>query len=124
MSLVLVALGGAAGALSRYVLETWVAARVPSPFPFGTMVVNVSGAFALGLLFALTVEHDVLPASLRLPVMIGFIGAYTTFSTLMLDTWRLVEGGLPWLAVANAVGSVVVGLVMLIAGLAVGRALA
>jgi CrcB protein len=55
--------------------------------------------------------------------MVGFLGAYTTFSTLMLDSWRLIEDGLPFLAVANLVGSVALGLVAVVAGLWVGRAL-
>ena len=123
MPLVLIAIGGAAGAVSRYVVDTWVSERAASSFPWGTFVVNVSGSFVLGALFVLAIERNVLPADIRLPVLVGFVGAYTTFSTLMLESWRLVEGGATLLALANLVGSVVVGMVALVLGLAVGRAL-
>jgi len=121
--IVLVALGGAAGAVARYVIDGVVAQRVVGAFPWGTLVVNISGALILGLLFALGIERGVLPASIRAPVMIGFVGAYTTFSTLMLESWRLWEDGAVGLAVANAAGSTVLGLVAVFVGLTIGRAL-
>ena len=124
MSLLFIAIGGAAGAVCRYAVDRWVTTSLGAPFPWGTFVVNMSGAFVLGLLFALAIERDVLPADIRLPVMVGFLGAYTTFSTLMLESWLLVEGGAAALAVANTLGSIVVGGVALVAGLALGRVLA
>jgi CrcB protein len=86
-------------------------------------LVNVSGSFVLGLVFALTVERGVLPAEVRAPVMIGFLGAYTTFSTWMLETWRLVELGSYTEAALNLGGSILLGAVALVLGLALGRAL-
>jgi CrcB protein len=121
--LILIALGGAAGAVARYVLDSAVSERWPSAFPWGTLAVNLSGTLILGFLFALTIERGVLPASSRAPLMIGFLGAYTTFSTLMLESWRLVEDGAVGIAVANIVGSCVLGLVAVFIGLAIGRAL-
>ena len=82
MPFVLIALGGAAGTLGRYLVDAWVTERTVSAFPWGTFVVNMSGSFVLGLLFALAIDRDVLPSDIRLPVMVGFVGAYTTFSTL------------------------------------------
>jgi CrcB protein len=76
----------------------------------------------LGLVFALAIERGVLPSGIRAPVMIGFIGAYTTFSTLMLESWRLFEDGAIMLAFVNVVGSSVLGLAALFAGLTLGRA--
>jgi CrcB protein len=122
LSLLLIAIGGAAGAVSRYAVDTWVSERAASAFPWGTFVVNTTGSFVLGLLFALAIDRALLPADVRLPVMVGFVGAYTTFSTLMLETWRLVEGGAMLLALANLAASVVVGLIALVLGLAAGRA--
>lgn len=122
MPLVLVALGGAAGATARYLLDGWVAQRAAGAFPWGTFVVNLSGSFVLGVVFALAVERGVLPASIRGPVMVGFIGAYTTFSTLMLESWRLFEDGAITLAFVNVVGSSMLGLAALFAGLTLGRA--
>ena len=78
----------------------------------------------LGLLAALIIDRGVLPADLRAPLLVGFLGAYTTFSTLMLDSWRLIEDGLPVLALANLAGSMVLGLVAVVGGLWLGRALA
>jgi CrcB protein len=123
MPLVLIAVGGAAGAVARYVVDGWVAERAAGAFPWGTLVVNASGSFVLGVLFALAIERDVMPADVRGPLMIGFLGAYTTFSTLMLESWRLWEDGAVGIALANVLGSVVVGLVAVVAGLTLGRAL-
>ena len=124
MPIVLIAVGGAAGAVARYLVDTTISQRWPSAFPWGTLAVNLSGSLVLGVLFALTVERGVLPASSRAPVMIGFIGAYTTFSTFMLESWRLVEDGAVGLAVANIVGSCLLGLVAVFIGLAIGRGIA
>ncbi|MDE3113368.1 MAG: fluoride efflux transporter CrcB [Chloroflexota bacterium] len=120
MTVLLVGLGGFGGAVLRYVVDGWIAGR-GSAFPFGTLAVNVTGSLALGLLFALTIERAVVPASVRAPVMVGFIGAYTTFSTYMLESWRLLEDGSWTLAITNLVGSVILGLVSVAAGLALGR---
>jgi CrcB protein len=123
MTWVLIAIGGAAGAVSRYALDTWVIARVGQAFPLGTMIINVSGSFALGLLAALAVERTGVAVEWRAALGVGFLGAYTTFSTWMLQTWSLVEQG-AWVGVAiNLAGSVLFGLVAVVAGLAVGRAL-
>ena len=124
LSFLFIAVGGAAGAVSRYVVDTWVSEQTMSSFPWGTFVVNISGSFVLGLLSAMAIDRSVLPADIRLPVLVGFVGAYTTFSTLMLETWRLVESGSNALAIANIVGSGMLGIVALVLGLVVGRAIA
>ena len=121
MTLALIAAGGAVGAVSRYLIDSAILDRFAGAFPIGILVVNVSGAFAVGLLAALIVDRGVLPADLRAPLMVGFLGAYTTFSTLMVDSWRLIEDGLPLLALGNLVGSVAIGLVAVVAGLWLGR---
>jgi fluoride exporter len=123
MPLVLIGVGGAVGAVARYLVDSWVAQRTAAAFPWGTLAVNVSGSFVLGIIFALVVERDFLPAQSRLPLMVGFVGAYTTFSTLMLESWRLVDGGAIGLALANVVGSSVLGLTAVVVGLVIGRAL-
>ena len=122
MPLVLIAVGGATGAVSRFLVDTFVAERVGGAFPGAPSWSMLPGSFVLGLLFALAIERTELPAEIRGPVMIGFLGAYTTFSTLMLESWRLVEDGAVLLAAANLVGSSVVGIVAVVAGLALGRA--
>lgn len=121
MPLLLIGLGGFAGAIARYLVDGLVSERTSGAFPFGTLVINASGSFLLGLLFAMTAERAILPAEIRGPVLIGFIGAYTTFSTFMLESWRLIETGAMGLAALNLAGSTVLGLVAMVAGLAIGR---
>jgi CrcB protein len=123
VTILMIALGGAMGAVSRYALQGWVDGLTGGRLPWGTFVVNVSGSFLLGVVFALAIDRAVLSPDVRVPVTIGFISSYTTFSTLMLESWRLIELGDIVLAIANLVGSVVVGLIALVGGLVVGRAL-
>ena len=124
VTVLFVGIGGFFGAIARYLIDGWVLERTGAVFPWGTLVVNVSGAFVLGGLFALSVERGVLPAEIRAPVLIGFIGAYTTFSTLALESWRLIEDGSYLLGAANLAGSMVIGIVAVVAGLMAGRAFA
>jgi CrcB protein len=121
VTLLLVGAGGFFGAISRYLVDGWVSTTTGGGFPWGTLVVNVSGSFVLGLLFAASAERGVIPAEIRAPILIGFIGAYTTFSTLTLESWRLVEDGSYALAIANMGGSLALGLAAVVAGLAIGR---
>lgn len=121
MPYLLIGVGGFAGAIARYVVDGFVTDRTGGGFPWGTLAVNASGSFILGLLFALTAERAILPADIRAPVMIGFIGAYTTFSTYMLESWNLIESGSYGAAIGNIGGSIVIGLAMVSLGLLVGR---
>ncbi len=123
MIYLLIALGGAAGAVSRYAVDDTVSRWYGGTFPLGTLVINVTGSFVLGVLFALVVERSALPSDVRAPVMIGFIGAYTTFSTWMLESARLMEGDQWMFAAVNLGGSVILGLVAVFAGLGMGRVL-
>jgi CrcB protein len=120
----LVALGiaGALGALARYGVEGWVSQRTGGGFPIGTFVVNISGAFLLGFLFTLLTERLALAPWLRSAITIGFLGAYTTFSTLSFETFRLAEEGEVLLALANMLGSVTAGFVAVYLGVVLGRA--
>lgn len=120
----LIALGiaGAFGALARYGVEGWVSQRAGSAFPWGTFVVNISGAFLLGFLFTLLTERLALAPWLRSAVTIGFLGAYTTFSTLSFETFRLAEDGEILVALANMLGSVTAGFVAVYLGVVLGRA--
>lgn len=123
MPILLIGLGGFAGAIARYLVDGVVAERATGTLPWGTLVVNASGSFVLGLLFALSADRSILPAEIRAPVFIGFIGAYTTFSTFMLESWHLVESGAVGPAIVNLAGSLAIGMAALVAGLTIGRAL-
>jgi CrcB protein len=121
MPYVAVAVGGAFGAVARFAIDGWVSERTGGLFPWGTLLINVSGAFLLGLLATLAIDRSVLSPEIRPVAMIGFLGAYTTFSTWMLDCWRLMQEGAWALAAANLVGSVLLGLVAVGLGVALGR---
>lgn len=122
MTVVGIGVAGALGALARYGLEGAVSRRWPGAFPWGTFVVNVSGAFALGLVFVLLTEKVTVDPWLRSALTIGFLGAYTTFSTLSFESYRLIEDGAVGLALANTLGSLAAGLVAVYLGVVTGRA--
>jgi fluoride exporter len=83
---------GALGAAARYLLDRTIATRQTSPFPLGTLAINITGSSALGLLFGLAAAHQV-PSSVVTLAGTGFLGAYTTFSTFTFETVRLLEDG-------------------------------
>ena len=118
----LIAAFGAAGAVSRYAVDGWVSDATHGQFPWGTLVVNLAGAFALGVVVAITTERMVVGANFRIALGIGFLGSFTTFSTYAYETIRLAEDGALSLAFLNAAGMVALGLLAAAAGLAVGRA--
>jgi len=118
-----IAIAGALGALARYGLEGAVSRRSPGAFPVGTFVVNVTGAFVLGFVFTLMTERLETAPWLRSTVTIGFLGAYTTFSTLAFESYRLGEDGAWALAAANVLGSMAAGLSAVYLGIVAGRAL-
>ena len=97
-----IAVGGAAGALARHGVSTAIAAAFGSRFPLGTLVVNVAGSFAMGWLYALFAERMHVTPEMRLLVMTGLLGAFTTFSTFSVETLALIQSG-RWLAGAGNV---------------------
>jgi CrcB protein len=118
---VAIAVAGAFGALARYGVEGWVSRRATG-FPWGTFVVNVTGAFLVGFVFTVLSERLTVATWIRSAATVGFLGAYTTFSTLSLETLRLLEDGAYALGMANALGSLAAGMVAVYAGVVVGRA--
>ena len=101
-----IALGGAVGALARYGVSAALAAAFGARFPLGTLAVNVAGSFVMGWLFALFAERMHVAPEIRLLLMTGLLGAFTTFSTFSVETLALLQTG-RWLAgVANVLLSV------------------
>jgi fluoride exporter len=123
MRVIWIGVAGFFGTIARYGVEGWVATRARGAFPWGTFVVNVTGCFLLGFVFALLTERVVPHPHLRTAITIGFLGAYTTFSTFAFETTRLAEGGALLLAIGNAAASIGAGLVAVYAGTWAGRAL-
>lgn len=121
MTFFLVGVGGFLGATARYLVDGLVSRATGGVFPYGTLLINVSGSFLLGLIYALAIERAALPGEVRSAVMVGFIGAYTTFSTWILESWRLAEDGALLAAALNIGGSIVLGVAAVFAGLLVGR---
>ena len=109
----MIALGGALGAIARYEVAARIQSRIVSSFPWGTFVVNVSGCFIMGLVATILAEKIGLHQNWRFLVPVGFIGAYTTFSTFELETYRAVTGGGMATGLANVAASVIVGYVAL-----------
>ena len=111
----LVAAAGACGAPLRYVVDTKVSDRVDAVFPYGTLLVNVTGSFLLGVVTGLVLDHG-LGSSEQLVIGTGLLGAYTTFSTFTLESLALLQGGETAAAVRNVTGSVVIGALAAAAG--------
>lgn len=117
-----IAIGGAIGALARYWMSLWVHGIMGRDFPWGTLTINVVGSLLIGLLHVVLVERlNLPPAPWRALLMVGVLGAFTTFSSFSLETLILFEGG-AWLkALLNIVISVTLCLAAAGAGLFIGR---
>lgn len=117
--LLAVALGGAIGSVGRYLVSAvWMPAAGPHALPWGTLLVNVAGSFLYGLLFAVLTQY--LPASgtLRVALLAGFLGGFTTFSSFSFETVRLFQEGQPGLAIGYVLASVLSCLLAVWLGLA------
>ena len=118
-----IAAAGALGAASRHLLESFVNRHVGDAFPWGTFVVNISGSFVLGALVGLFAHRLDVPLPLQAAATVGFLGAYTTFSTLSLQIYRSTSTGHLAVALANGFGSLVAGVLAVYAGILLARGL-
>ncbi|PIE41237.1 MAG: fluoride efflux transporter CrcB [Gammaproteobacteria bacterium] len=116
-----VALGGALGAASRFALSSWVNQATSSSFPWGTYAVNILGSCVFGVLFVVIFSNQPHREELRLLVMVGFLGAFTTFSTFSFETVRLMESGLWPMALANILFSVITCILGAWVGMGIAR---
>ena len=117
LQLVLIAIFGAVGTLARYGLQGLVQVRAGTAFPYGTLLVNLTGCFFLGLLGQFTMNRVVLSPDWRLAITVGFFGGYTTFSSFGWETAKMLEDS-EWLrATTYVAASVVAGLVLSMAGI-------
>jgi CrcB protein len=115
-----IGIGGFLGANARYLVAGWAAERFGVAFPYGTFIINISGSLVLGLFMAFLQERTVIHPNYRLFFAVGFLGAYTTFSTFTYESLRLLQDGSVFLALVNILGSTVVGLLGVLLGFILG----
>jgi CrcB protein len=121
--IIYIAFAGALGAVARYAVQGWVNDLVGRPTVLGTLAVNLTGAFLLGLFLALTEDRYLTSGPWRTAGAVGFLGAYTTFSTLVFESVDRLETGDILAATANLGGSVALGLIAVYVGQVLGRTL-
>lgn len=101
--------GAGLGGVARYAAGTWIMARMGGRFPFGTLLINVSGSFCIGLLMTLFTERFQPHPNWRLFLVVGVLGGYTTFSSFEYETWQAVRFGERWLGLIYMLSSVAAG---------------
>ena len=117
MKIFLIALFGAIGTLARYGLQGVVQVRMGSMFPYGTLLVNLTGCLLLGFIGQLTLNRMLVSADMRMAIAVGFFGGYTTFSSFGWETAKMLEAG-EWLRASTYVAaSIVAGLLLSVAGI-------
>ena len=121
MAYLWIALGAVAGASARYFLGGYVAKVISSSFPYGTLLINVSGSFLLGFFLIWTSERVLVDPRWRLLVAIGFCGSFTTFSSYAFETFGLFEQGQWMLVGANIIASNLICLISVLGGAALAR---
>jgi fluoride exporter len=118
-----VGIGGFAGSIARYALGVWIYDRLGTRFPYGTFVINITGCFLIGVILTVLDSRIGVPPAWRLAIPIGFIGAYTTFSTFEYETFRSVHSGQASIGLLNIALSVIVGYFAVWLGVMAGRTL-
>ncbi|HEY8911219.1 MAG TPA: fluoride efflux transporter CrcB [Desulfosporosinus sp.] len=122
-NMLVIAIGGALGALSRYGLGVWISNKWNQGFPLHTFLINVSGAFLLGFLNILFIERLTVSPLWRLGIGVGFLGAFTTFSTFGFEVISLLEGGSFFMAGLYTLLSIIVGFTGVALGVGLARIL-
>ena len=122
-TVVMIAIFGALGCVSRYYLSGWTYEKLGWGFPWGTLSVNVAGAFIIGLIMELGLRGALIPASLRIALVTGFLGGLTTFSTFSYETFKLLETGRFLVAFSNVIISISVCLLFTWLGIVVAKIL-
>lgn len=116
------ALAGVCGTLARYGLSGWIQRMVGAAFPWGTFAVNLTGCFLFGMIWSLAENRLLINNEVRTVILLGFLGAFTTFSSFAFETSQMIRDG-QWLAAGlNVTGQNVLGIAGLFLGLALGRA--
>ena len=118
-----ISIGAVLGANARYWLGDWAAQKWGTAFPFGTLIINLTGSLLLGFFLTLGTERFLVDPRIRLLVAVGFLGAYTTFSTLSMESFTMLSHG-QWLhGLLNLLGSSLLGIIAVGLGVALGKLL-
>jgi fluoride exporter len=114
--IILIAVGGSLGAVARWGLSTYISQSTNGSFPWGTLIINLTGSFLIGMFMELF-DRAMIPSEWRSFITIGFLGAYTTFSTYTLESVNLLRDGELRLATVNILSSNVVGIISVVLGI-------
>jgi len=123
VNILIIGIGGFLGAIARYGVALWVGQRWGRSFPLGTFLINISGSFLIGLLMSLFTERFMVNPQWRLLLVVGFLGAYTTFSTFEYETGALLKDGEWMIAGLNVILSVFVGFAALKLGEVIAKSM-
>jgi len=119
----MVGIGGCLGSILRFWLGSYIGGKLGTRFPYGTLVINVSGSFLLGIVFALLTARASWSPNWRYLLLIGFIGGYTTFSSFEFETLRMIQDGQTGLGLLYVATSVAIGFVAVWGGMIAGKAI-
>jgi CrcB protein len=119
----LIGFGGGAGSIARYLCQKWFNETYPHPFPWGTFTVNLIGCFLIGIIYAASEKTSFLSPQIRLLLITGFCGGYTTFSTFAFENMSLLRSGDNLYFIIYVMASVVLGIAAVFAGIALMKLL-
>jgi CrcB protein len=119
----LISVGAIFGANTRYWISNWAAQKFGVNFPFGTVIINLTGSFLVGVFLTLAIDRLMIDPRLRLLIVVGFFGAYTTFSTYTYESFNLISSGQWFLGLMNLFGSTILGILAVGLGVYLGKAL-
>lgn len=118
---VLISIGAVLGANARYLVGLWAGGRLGLAFPYGTLIVNLTGSLVLGFIAGSLAHRWIATPEMRLFLGVGFLGSYTTFSSFSVETATLLLNGNSWSVVFNVLGNTLVGLVFALLGIYLAR---
>ncbi len=118
-NILLVGLGGGIGSIARYLCQKWFAENLTSPFPWGTLVVNLIGCLFIGIIYALAERSDILSPTTRLLLITGLCGGFTTFSAFAFENMQLLRSGDILYFLLYSAGTLVLGIAAVFAGIAI-----